>query len=164
MKKLVDLTNESGFGLIQVLAVTMIVSIATLGLFMSIEYAKAQADLNYHTRRALLVAQGHLEKIKYDNRNLGTYGRPSIAPYTTTVNLDDDNFRNLTATLMISSTTSGNPEAVTGLRQTFRDEVYVDVTWREKKTADPGMASSEQQRIHLQEDYYWKMSSVSQNR
>mgnify|MGYP000162102462 CR=1 FL=1 len=164
MKKLLDLKSESGFGLIQVLAVTMIVSIATLGLFMSIEYAKAQADLNYHKRSALLIAQGHLEKIKYDNRNLGTYGRPSIAPYTTTINLDDDNLRNVTATLRISSTTGGNPEAVTGLRETFRDEVYVDVTWREKKTADPGMASSEEQRIHLQEDYYWKLSSVGQSR
>jgi type II secretory pathway pseudopilin PulG len=164
MKKLVNLTNESGFGLIHVLAVTMIVSIATLGLFMSIEYAKAQADMNYHSRRALLMAQGQLEKIKYENRNLGTYGRPSIVPYSTTINLDDDNSRYVTATLTISSTTGGNPEAVTGLRDTFRDEVYVDITWQEKKTADPGMASPEEQRIHLQEDYYWKLSTVSRNR
>ena len=163
MKKLVDLTNESGFGLIHVLAVTMIVSIATLGLFMSIEYAKAQADLNYHTRSALLTAQGHLEKIKYDNRNLGTYGRPMITPYVTTVILDDDNFRNLTATIEVTSSTGGNPYAVTGLLETFRDEVHVEISWQEKKTADPGMASSKIQRIHLREDYYWKRSSVSHN-
>ncbi|MCF7920799.1 MAG: hypothetical protein K9N06_12875, partial [Candidatus Cloacimonetes bacterium] len=82
MNRYVNLSGESGFGLISVLAATIIVSLATLGLFLSIEYARAQADLNYHKRSALLLAQGHLEQVKYNNRNQGTYGRPSLAGYS----------------------------------------------------------------------------------
>ncbi len=89
MNKIVDIRNESGFGLIHVLAVTLIVSIAILGLFMSIEYARAQADLHYHTRSALLIAQGYLEEIKYNNKSNGIYSRPRVQPGTESVTLEN---------------------------------------------------------------------------
>jgi Tfp pilus assembly protein PilV len=161
MKKLVDLSQESGFGLISVLAATMIASVAILGLFMSIEYAKSQADLNYHTRSALLIAQGQLELIKYNNRNSGTYGRPVAANITTSENLDDFNGRNVLATLTLTSTIGGNPETVEQLRDTKKDMVWVEMSWREKKTADPGASTPDAHHILVQEDYYWKLSQVT---
>lgn len=162
MKKLVNLSSESGFGLIHVLAVTMIVSIAVLGLFISIEYARRQADVNYHTRRALLLAQGHIEQIKYNNRNLGSYGRPSLPQYTSTEDLEDDNLRNIMATVNVTSSTGGNPYSEqNGLLQVYRDELWVEVTWQEKETADLGGELPRTYSVKLREDYYWKRSVVN---
>jgi hypothetical protein len=130
---------------------------------MSIQYARAQSDLNYHKRRALLYAQGVLEEIKCDNRNLGTYGRPFIASSTSTYNLDNSE-REVIATVEVTSSTGGNPYAVNGLLQTFRDEVFVTVSWREKKTADLGVSVPSRQSITLQENYFWKQSQVNVTR
>ncbi len=161
MKKIVDIRNESGFGLIHVLAVTLIVSIALLGLFMSIEFARGQADANYHTRRALLLAQGYLEDIKYNNRNGGVYSRPTIGVLTETKSIDSNKGRNVTATVTVTSSTTGNPNSV-GLNR-YRDEVYVTVSWKEKPTVDMTGSQNKTHSIMLQEDYYWKRRGVDVN-
>jgi Tfp pilus assembly protein PilV len=161
MKIFVDIRNESGFGLIHVLAVTLIVSIALLGLFMTIQYARAQADLNYHTRSALLIGQGYLEEIKYDNRNTGVYSRPTVRTMTDYRTIDQHNGRTLTATVMVTSSTSGNPEQADGLLNTFRDNASVKVTWKENPTANMNTSSNKTHTVLLREDYYWKRSNLN---
>jgi Tfp pilus assembly protein PilV len=161
MKKTVDIRNESGFGLIHVLAVTLIVSIAILGLFMSIEYARRQADVNYHSRSAMLIAQGYLEEFKYNNRSTGIYSRPNVRTGTETVRLEDYNGKVTTATVTISSSTSGNPYSVSGLPNTYRDEIKVKVSWKEKPTASMSSIQNKQHSVMLKEDYYWKRSQTS---
>jgi Tfp pilus assembly protein PilV len=160
MNKIVDIRNESGFGLIHVLAVTLIVSIALLGLFMSIEYAKAQADVNYHTRAALLLGQGYIEEIKYNNRNMGSYSRPSINHFTEVLVLDDNKGRSILATVTVTGSTGGNPYSVPSLLSTFRDEARVTVSWQEKPSANLGSAQNKTHSVYLREDYYWKRSGV----
>ncbi|MCF7911880.1 MAG: hypothetical protein K9M99_05095 [Candidatus Cloacimonetes bacterium] len=156
MNKIVDIRNESGFGLIHVLAVTLIVSIATLGLFMSIEYARRQADVNYHTRSALLIAQGYLEEIKYNNRNAGLYSRPVVQTRTETARLEDNNGKVTTGTVKISSSITGNATSVPGLFGSFSDYVEVKITWKEKPTASMASNQNKEHSILLREDYYWK--------
>jgi len=160
MNKIVDIRNESGFGLIHVLAVTLIVSIAILGLFMSIEYARAHADLNYHTRSALLTAQGYLEEIKYNNRNNGIYSRPKVIPGTESVTLEDYNGKLTTAVVTIETSTGGNPYSVGGLADTYRDEIKVYVRWKENPTSSMTGIQNKSHSIMIQEDYYWKRSNI----
>ncbi len=161
MKKIVDIRNESGFGLIHVLAVTLIVSIALLGLFMSIEFARGQADANYHTRSALLLAQGYLEEIKYNNRNNGVYTRPTVGTLTTTKTIDSNKGRSVIATITVTSSTTSNAFSV-GLNR-YRDGAYVTVSWKEKPTVDMTNSQNRTRSIMMQEDYYWKRSGVDVN-
>jgi len=154
MKKIVDIRNESGFGLIHVLAVTLIVSIAILGLFMSIEYARAQADVHYHTRSALLIAQGYLEEIKYNNRSNGIYSRPVVNTRTETTQLENNNGKVINATVTIGSTTDGNPIGLGS--NSNRDEVQITIRWKENPTTSMTSLQNKSHSIMLQEDYYWK--------
>ena len=163
MKILVEIRNESGFGLIHVLAVTLIVSIAVLGLFISVEYARSQADKNCHTRRALLLGQGYLEEIKYDHRNYGLYKRPQISSQLVSHKLDSRSGNNINATVNVSSSVGGNPESVTGLLRTFKDQARVKVVWKERPTTNMTDVSNKECSVYLVEDYYWKRSGVSVN-
>jgi len=157
MNKIVDIRNESGFGLIHVLAVTLIVSIAILGLFMSIEYARAQADLHYHTRSALLIAQGYLEEIKYNNKSNGIYSRPRVQPGTESVTLENHNGKKTTAILTIESSIIGNPYSLIGYN---RDYVKIYIRWKENPTSSMNSIQNKSHSIMIQEDYYWKRSSI----
>lgn len=161
MKKIVDIRNESGFGLIHVLAVTLIVSIAILGLFMSIEYARAHANLNYHSRSAMLIAQGYLEEIKYNNRNSGLYSRPIVNSGTETCTLDDSHNPVLHGQVKISTTSGGVPFPESGFQNLNRDEVYIDITWKENPVIGLPNLQNKTHKIRLQENYYWKRSGVS---
>jgi len=160
MKKVVDIRNESGFGLISVLAMMLIVSVAILGLFMSIEYARAQADLNYHQRSALLIAQGYLDKIKCDNRNVGTNARPMISSRTESVTLENNNGKVTRASVIVESSTNGNPYSVSGLANIYQDEIKVTVRWKEKPTSSMTSIQNKSHSIMIKEDYYWKRSNL----
>jgi len=161
MNKIVDIRNESGFGLIHVLAVTLIVSIAILGLFLSIEYARAHAELNYHSRTAMLIAQSYLEEIKYDNRNAGLYSRPEVNSRTETYTLDNTDIPEIRYQVKISTTSNGIPFPESGFANILRDEVYVDITWKENPVIGLSKLQNITHKIRLQENYYWKRSGVN---
>ena len=53
--------NDKGITLVEVIVMTIIVSIAMVGLHISILYAETQMVRNYHERKAYLLASGQLE-------------------------------------------------------------------------------------------------------
>ena len=160
MKKIVVIRNESGFGLIQVLAMTLIVSIALLGLFISIEYAKSHAIENYHTRRALLLAQGYIEEVKYNNRNSGTSSYPHVIPVIERVTLDEQNGEVLDCEVRLSTTAGGIPHPEPGYLNTYYDLVTVEVTWKENPIVGSAEHLNRERQVKIEEYYYWKRSGV----
>lgn len=164
MKKSFSIRDESGFGLIHVLALMLIVSLSLLGMFMSIEYARAQSNANYHTRRALLIAQGYIEEIKYDNRNLGTTSYPRVISRTENCTIDSWGYETLDGEVVISTTAGGIPNQVPGgYLNTYYDKVIVDVIWEENPIANLAHYMNPQRQVRIQEDYYWERSGVDVN-
>ncbi len=72
------LINEKGMTLVEVIVMAIIVSVAMLGLHISILYAETQMVRNYHERKAYLLASGQLElcQQKMNNQNIDRNIRP----------------------------------------------------------------------------------------
>ncbi|MDP8220284.1 MAG: hypothetical protein P9X26_02990 [Candidatus Stygibacter frigidus] len=160
MRKIVDIRNESGFGLISVLAMMLIVSIALLGLFISIEYAKYHVIENYHTRRALLLAQGYIEKVKYDNRNIGLTSYPHVTPLIENVTLDELKGDVLDCEVRVSTTAGGIPNLEPGYLNIYYDVVTVEVIWKENPIVGSAEHLNRERKVKIEEYYYWKRSGV----
>ena len=145
--------SDNGFGIIQVLAGLIIVTIALSGLFLSSYYAWHNTVGNYHYRVVLLKAHQKLEMVKYVNRN-----REIITDLNGFVSGD-----------FIIDDTDG--EVIRGLihpvsRTTYTDMVvsqYVDydivsvkITWRDGPKFFLNSILNKERTLILREDYFYR--------
>ncbi len=67
-----NIMNNKGVTLVEVIVMAIIVSVAMLGLHISLLYAETQMVRNYHERKAYLLASGQLElcQQKMNNQNV----------------------------------------------------------------------------------------------
>jgi len=150
-----NLDSEKGFGLIHVLATLLIVSVALVGLFISINFARNRANENYHFRSALLIASGKMEFVKFVNRDLKS---PDIsnspAVFYTPVVLDErDNQPALTATVSINKTFHIDIDVAPYVGY---DSVIIQLTWKEPSPSLIPLQASQIRTVTLREDYHWR--------
>jgi len=147
--------SEKGFGLIHVLATLLIVSVALIGLFISISFARNRVNENYHFRSALLAASSKMEFVKYVNRDMKSPDISDLpAVFFTPVVLDErDNQPPLTATVSINKTFHVDIDVAPYVGY---DTVIIQLTWKEPNSSLIPLQASQIRTVTLREDYYWK--------
>ncbi len=146
------LKSEKGFGLLHVLAVMVIVSVAIAGLFISIYFAKSKAIENYHYRKVLLGMAGKMDLIKSynpDGDKIVKY--ENITEVREPIVLEHSPYFHLEATM---STTYPRREFHSDLSvasYVMYDELVLRMEWEEST----GMFSIPNKRyVTLREDYF----------
>lgn len=135
--------KDSGFTIIELLVVFMIVSVAIVALFVGIQFAEKHIYKNYHNRQALLIASAELEYQYYRKTIYGAFSDEASA-YGDTVILDDSPQNRIEARIS-QSRVSIVSEDIYQLPQTI---VTVEVSWKEP--ADDNKTRT----VRLIEDYY----------
>lgn len=158
--------NDSGFTIVELLAVAVIILIALGGLFVGIQFAEKQIQRNYHSRRALLIASANLEYQYYlKTVKLNYFDTNYPAEYTGEVTIDGpslyprDDYRNVGSKITGSVDSSVSllfPTGVDddGTNLLMKRSVTVVVSWKEP--ADKKMTSNAERTryVKLVEDYY----------
>ena len=147
--------SEKGFGLIHVLASLLIVSVALIGLFISISFARNRVHENYHFRSALLAASSKMEYVKFTNRDLNSPDISSLpAVFFTPVVLDErDDQPPLTATVSIKKTFHVDIDVAPYVGY---DSVIIQLTWKEPTNFLLTSQTSQIRTVTLREDYHWR--------
>jgi len=147
--------SEKGFGLIHVLATLLIVSVALIGLFISISFARNRVNENYHFRSALLAASSKMEYVKFVNRDLKSPNISELpAVFYTPVVLDErDNQPPLTATVSINKTFHVDIDVAPYVGY---DIVIIQLTWKEPSSFIIIPQSNQIRTVTLREDYHWR--------
>ena len=155
-----NLDSEKGFGLIHVLASLLIVTVALVGLFISINFARNRANENYHFRSALLIASGKMEFVKYVNRDMKSPDISNLpAVFYAPVVLDErDNQPPLTATVSINKTFIVDKSSIDVAPYVGYDSVIIQLTWKEPSSSLIPSQASQVRTVTLREDYYWKFT------
>ncbi|MBN1326317.1 MAG: hypothetical protein JW996_00030 [Candidatus Cloacimonetes bacterium] len=148
--------SERGFGLIHVLGMLIIVTVAIVGLFISTNYARYKANENYHYRSALLVAAEKMEIIKCYNRlndqTLDVNSIPVLYQNQTAV-LDSREGKEVIATIPYPPRVIMNQGDITVAPYVRYDSVIIEVIWTEPTDF---FIPSATKRIELREDYFRK--------
>jgi len=150
-----NLDSEKGFGLIHVLASLLIVTVALVGLFISINFARNRANENYHFRSALLIASGKMEFVKYVNRDMKSPDISELpAVFYAPVVLDErDDQPALAATVSINKTFHVDIDVAPYVGF---DTVIIELTWKEPTSLLLTTQASQIKTVTLREDYHWK--------
>ena len=150
--------KDSGFKLIELLVVFLIVLIAIGALFVGVQFAEKQVTRNYHSRRALLIASGTLDYQFYlKKKKLGYFDLtqtgglagalidgPSLYPSNDSRNLQ----RSISQTIKsneLPALSNSEIDGTEGLRKTV---ITVIVEWKEPAS------ENETKFVRMVEDYY----------
>lgn len=149
--------SEDGFGLIQVLAVLVIVTIAISGLFITTMYARSKSIENYHYRAALLYASSKIELIKYYNRyNKGKViftGIEGVSTIPSSFVLDKrDGKEPLMAKIRLISPIFQTDIAVEP--HAVYDIIKIEITWKEGGLSFLSSNQNITRTLMLREDYF----------
>jgi hypothetical protein len=134
--------SEDGFGLIQVLAVLVIVTIAISGLFITTMYARSKSIENYHYRAALLYASSKIELIKYYNRyNKGKVIFTGIEGVSTI------------PSSFVLDKRDGKEPLIAKIRLVY-DIIKIEITWKEGGLSFLSSNQNITRTLMLREDYF----------
>jgi len=144
--------SNSGLGIIQAIAGLLIVSVASVGLFISAHYSRARANLNHQYRLASLKANDELEKIKWQYPDYGA-NPEEISYYTYNFVLDEINKPDFEATLIvekkIESELSISPDAKKAI-------IIVKIEWEESYDIYQ-LTETITRSIALRDDYFYRV-------
>jgi len=154
MFKILD--SEKGFGIIHVIAVLLITTIAMAALWISTMYTRAKANENYHYRSAILQAAERLELLKFYNLNKNGAEFITGPGIYDEIILDKRDGHPLRAYITISKNT--HPELAIAPYAGY-DEVQVKLTWDEPRWIEGSSHFSQNNRktVILREDYYRRL-------
>jgi len=140
--------NDSGFTLVELLASSLIVLIAIIGLFVGIQFTENQVFRNYRIRRAILLNSARLEYQNFLKQKYSTFliDDQRMPIYKSSYSLDVlANSRKLDASFDTEIHVSDY-----AVNLNFYDKTRITVTCKWK---EPSRGNKEQ-KVILMEDYY----------
>ncbi|MDO9578856.1 MAG: hypothetical protein Q7J16_13315 [Candidatus Cloacimonadales bacterium] len=155
LKKL--LSSNKGFGLVQVVATLLMVSIAVAGLFISSYIARHQAINNYHYRCALLKGLEVFERLRWGNRfNSGPvsiqYQQFKI-PFGRYI-MEEEEGRPVY--LFVESLVKRTSTDLTISQYVSYDEVTLKITWKDGPDVYESNTLNREKELVLREDYFYR--------
>ncbi|MEA1973906.1 MAG: hypothetical protein U9N34_11535 [Candidatus Cloacimonadota bacterium] len=148
-------SNEKGFGLVTVLVVILLASIALASMFVATIYAKYKVQEDYHYRKALLVLQSRMEHIKFTNDRYGAQVYPSFVTNPTTVHLDQ--FSDGSPLVGYIQPSKRRFADIQVGHHIWYDVVTLTLTWEEPYIWG-NTEMTKQKSVMLREDYYYEWS------
>ena len=148
--------SEKGFGIIHVIAVLFITTLAISALWISTMFARSKANENYHYRAAILQAAERLELLKFYNLNKNGVEFTTGNGVNDAVVLDKRDGHQLWGTLTITKTT--HSELAIAPYAGY-DQLEAKITWEEPDIIEGfgNMGISNVKSIILREDYYRRL-------
>lgn len=149
--------SEKGFGLIQVLAALIIVTVAIAGLFISIYVAKHKALENYHYRVVLLKAMEKLEELKYQNM----YNKNSTVDIsklkTGSFKIDDQGDETIEGMINVSKNSLTDLQVANYVDY---DIITIKIEWEDGPEEYFGTLLNREKELILREDYFYRTDIV----
>jgi len=142
-------SNNKGFGLITVLVVILLASVALASMFVATVYAKYKVQENYHRRKALLVAHGKMDYCKYLNQKYHVYPTFNMSTFVLDKLGDGTEIR-----AEIWPTRTSHTDIVVSA-YTWFDKITYTVNWNEPFVWGID-TMAKKNSVRIREDFYYK--------